>query len=261
VRSAQELLSSSPENDPYLEAARDRVTHLVYHIRQYYWLNLARLNEIHRYDVEEYGETAINKFNIYPDTIPDWLIDWLPQTSGYFVGNLGPGRIDYRFFSQGNLMAIVASLADETQSQAIMDLIEKRWSDLAGQMPMKLCFPALEGQDWRTLTGSDPKNVPWSYHNGGSWPFLLWLLTAAAQKTGRTQLAQQALDLARQRLPNDQWPEYYDSRNSRLIGRQARLFQTWTIAGFLSAQTLLEDPKQLQLITFDQELMVLACST
>lgn len=262
LRAAQELLPSSPENDPYLEAARDRVTHLAYHIRQYYWLNLARLNEIHRYDVEEYGETAINQFNIYPDTIPDWLIDWLPETSGYFVGNLGPGRIDYRFFSQGNLMAIIASLADETQSQAIMDLIEKRWRDLVGQMPMKLCFPALEGQDWRTLTGSDPKNVPWSYHNGGSWPFLLWLLTAAAQKTGRTQLAQQALDLARQRLPNDQWPEYYDSRNGRLIGRQARLFQTWTIAGFLSAQTLLEDPtKQLQLITFDQEPVVLSCST
>ena len=212
LRSAEELLPASPDNDPCLQAARvgrrpsrrHRVNHLTYHIRQYYWLNLSRLNEIHRYNVEEYGESAINKFNIYPDTIPDWLIAWLPENGGYFVGNLGPGRIDYRFFTQGNLMAIITSLANENQSQAIMDLLEQRWSDLVGQMPMKLCFPALEGQDWRTLTGCDPKNVPWSYHNGGSWPFLLWLLAAAAQKTGRTHLATQALDLARKRLPNDQ---------------------------------------------------------
>jgi len=259
LRSAEELLPASPDNDPCLKAARDRVNHLTYHIRQYYWLNLSRLNEIHRYNVEEYGEAAINKFNIYPDTIPDWLVEWLPETGGYFVGNLGPGRIDYRFFTQGNLMAIITSLANESQSQRIMDLLEQRWSDLVGQMPMKLCFPALEGQDWRTLTGSDPKNVPWSYHNGGSWPFLLWLLAAAAQKTGRTHLATQAFDLARQRLPNDQWPEYYDSRNGRLIGRQARKFQTWTIAGFLSAESLLENPKHLQLVSFPEEAMALAC--
>jgi hypothetical protein len=144
VRSAQELLSLSPENNPYITATNNRINHLAYHIREYYWLNLTRLNNIYRYDVEEYG-TAINKFNIYPDTIPQWLIEWLPETSGYFVGNLGPGRIDYRFFSQGNLMAVLTSLADETQSQAIMDLIEQRWDDLGGQMPMKLCFPALEG--------------------------------------------------------------------------------------------------------------------
>ena len=43
LRSALELLPSSPENDPYLKAARDRATHLAYHIRQYYWLNLATL--------------------------------------------------------------------------------------------------------------------------------------------------------------------------------------------------------------------------
>ena len=35
------------------------------------------------------------------------------------------------------------------------------------------------------ITGSDPKNTPWSYHNGGSWPTLLWQLTVACIKKNR----------------------------------------------------------------------------
>ena len=51
-------------------------------------------------------------------------------------------------------------------------------------MPVKICYPAVEGEHWRLQTGSDPKNVPWSYHNGGNWPVLLWAFVAAAVKTG-----------------------------------------------------------------------------
>jgi hypothetical protein len=35
---------------------------------------------------------------------------------------------------------------------------------------LKIVYPALEGHEWRTVTGFDPKNTRWSYHNGGSWP-------------------------------------------------------------------------------------------
>ena len=261
LRAAGELLVADGEDDTYVKAVRERTGHLAFHIRFYYWLNLEHLNEIYRYKVEEFGETAINKFNIYPDTIPDWLIQWLPEDGGYFAGNLGPALMDFRFFAQGNLMAIIASLASQEQSQAIMELIEQRWESLVGSMPMKLCFPAVEGRDWQLITGSDPKNIPWSYHNGGSWPFLLWELAGAAQKTGRTELAETALDIAAQRLVKDEWPEYYDAKNGRLIGKEARKFQTWTIAGFLAAQELLENPKNLELISFDEDFNVISCST
>ncbi len=99
------------------------------------------------------------------------------------MGNVGPGQIDFRFFGQGNLMAIVTSLTTEQQSQSILNLLEQRWQDLVGHMPLKICYPAVEGQDWRTITGSDPKNIRWSYHNGGNWPVLLWPLAVAAQKS------------------------------------------------------------------------------
>ena len=259
LRAASELLNTDEASD-IAAAVNERLAHLNFHIREYYWLDFERLNRIYRYKVEEFGVEAENKFNIYSDSIPGWLTEWIPANGGYFAGNFGPGRMDFRFFSQGNLLAIISSLATDTQAQAIMDLIEQRWEDLVGHMPMKIVYPALDGQEWRMFTGCDPKNTPWSYHNGGNWPFMLWLLAAAATKTGRKALAQKALELAGRRLHKDGWPEYYDGINGRLIGKQARQFQTWTIAGYLAAEELMANPDHLQIIGFDDDPRVLACA-
>lgn len=258
LRTARELLL--PGN-AYLQAVETRLNHLTYHVRQYYWIDLHRLNQIYRYKGEEFGDRATNRFNIYPETIPSWLIEWLSNTSGYLAGNLGPGQIDFRFFGLGNLLSIMTSFATGQQCQAIANLIEQRWQDLIGYMPFKICFPALEDQDWRIVTGCDPKNIPWSYHNGGSWPVLLWLLTAAMLKVGRDDLAHKALEVAEKRLLQDQWPEYYDGKTGKLIGKEARKYQTWTIAAFLVSKALLENPAHLDLITFDEDPNVDACLT
>jgi hypothetical protein len=252
LRIAQELLLSGDPGDVYRKAVEARLSHLTYHVRKHYWIDLPRLNEIYRYKGEEFGDMVINRFNIYPDTIPTWLIEWLPEHGGYLAGNVGPGQIDFRFFGLGNLMAIITSLATVQQSLAIMDLLEHRWQELIGYMPMKICFPAVEGQDWRTITGSDPKNIPWSYHNGGNWPVLLWFLTSAALKTGKVELAHKAVAIAEQRLSEDQWLEYYDGRNGRLVGKEARKYQTWTIAAFLVSKMLLENPNHLSLISLTE---------
>ncbi|MEM7581079.1 MAG: glycoside hydrolase 100 family protein, partial [Cyanobacteria bacterium P01_A01_bin.80] len=214
LRAARELLV--PE-DEYIDVIKERLGHLAYYLRLYYWLDVDRLNEIYRYKTEEYGIKAVNKFNIYPDAIPEWLKDWFPDEGGFFVGNLGPARMDFRFFSQGNLMAVIGQLASEEQSQSIIDLISVRWDSLVGRMPIKVCFPAIEGRDWEIVTGCDAKNTPWSYHNAGNWPFLIWLLTAASLKTDRSELAQFALETAAKRLCKDNYPEYYDGKNGRLI--------------------------------------------
>jgi hypothetical protein len=254
LRAAGELLLPNDSNNSCINSLNQRLQTLTYHVREYYWLDLKRLNEIYRYKGDEFGKKVANRFNIYAQSIPGWLTEWLPQTGGYLAGNLGPGRMDFRFFALGNLMAIVTSLASEKESQSIMNLIEQRWDDLVGYMPMKICFPALDGEEWRIITGCDPKNTPWSYHNGGNWPVLLCFLTAAALKTGRIELAQKAFDLAQNRLSQDRWPEYYDSKNARLIGKESKNYQTWTIAGFLVANDLIENPAHLALLSFDESL-------
>ncbi len=258
LKAAKEMLV--PEDEEYIEAVNERLGHLIFHIREYYWLDLERLNEIYRYDTEEFGLTALNKFNINPSSIPGWVSEWLPDGCGYFTGNVGPGRMDFRFFSQGNLLAILSSLANRKQANAILNLIEEQWDDLVGFMPMKLVYPALEGRDWEILTNFDQKNVPWSYHNGGNWPFTLWLLTAAAMKTGRKALAQKAMAIAEKRLPDMNWPEYFDGKNGRLVGKKSRFMQTWTIAGFLAAESMLSDPGKLDIVCFDDDPIAFACS-
>ncbi|MEO0409432.1 MAG: glycoside hydrolase 100 family protein, partial [Cyanobacteria bacterium P01_A01_bin.135] len=168
LRAAQDLLlPGAKRREVYMQVINQRLITLNRFIREYYWLDLRRLNDIYRYRGEEFGTEAVNKFNIYPDSIPLWLTEWMPERGGYLAGNLGPAQIDFRFYALGNLMAVIGSLASPKESHSIIDVIEQRWSDLVGYMPMKICFPAIEGDEWRILTGCDPKNAPWSYHNGG----------------------------------------------------------------------------------------------
>ncbi|WMV18984.1 hypothetical protein MTR67_012369 [Solanum verrucosum] len=44
------------------------------------------------------------------------------------------------------------------QATTVMDLIEGRWEEWIGEMPLKMTYPALEGHEWRIVTGFDPKN-------------------------------------------------------------------------------------------------------
>ncbi|GER37836.1 neutral invertase-like protein [Striga asiatica] len=253
LRSALVMLKHDTEGKEFIERIVKRLHALSYHMRSYFWLDFQQLNDIYRYKTEEYSHTAVNKFNVIPDSIPEWVFDFMPTKGGYFIGNVSPARMDFRWFALGNCVAILSSLATPEQASAIMDLIEERWEELVGEMPLKICYPAIESHEWRIVTGCDPKNTRWSYHNGGSWPVLLWMLTAACIKTGRPQIARRAIDLAESRLLKDSWPEYYDGKLGRFIGKQARKYQTWSIAGYLVAKMMLEDPSHLGMISLEED--------
>ncbi|KAA8539160.1 hypothetical protein F0562_025852 [Nyssa sinensis] len=250
---AREMLAPEDGSADLIRALCNRLVALSFHIREYYWIDLRKLNEIYRYKTEEYSYDAVNKFNIYPDQISPWLVEWMPNKGGYLIGNLEPGHMDFRFFSLGNLWSVVSSLATADQSHAILDLIEAKWADLVADMPFKICYPALEGQEWQIITGSDPKNTPWSYHNAGAWPTLLWQLTVACIKMNRPEIAAKAVEIAEKRISQDKWPEYYDTKRARFIGKQARLFQTWSIAGYLVAKRLLADPNAAKILITEED--------
>lgn len=255
LRASREMLAINPneENQNYISEIDHRVGHLVAHIRTYYWVDKGRLANMLTNETEEFGADTINKYNLYPASIPDWVLGWLGENDGYFAGNIGPGRMDFRFLTLGNLLSIMTSLADEDQQQKILNLIENRWDLLAAEMPMKVCCPALEGREWHIVTGADPKNSPWSYHNGGSWPFLLCFLAAVAVKTDRKLVTKGFLNAMATKLQLNDWPEYFDGRDGSLVGKEARKFQMWTIAGYITAYTLMENPKKASLLSFTNE--------
>ncbi|BAZ45102.1 neutral invertase [Chondrocystis sp. NIES-4102] len=252
LKCAKELLLDNTENNKIIQAIDNRLPLLNTYIQNNYWLDLKKLNDIYSYQCEEYGKNASNQFNIYSESIPyAELSEWLPKKGGYLVGNVGTSHLDCRFFTLGNLLSILSSLVMPKQGRIIMHTIDKKWDDLVGSMPMKICFPALTGRDWQILTGCDPKNRPWSYHNGGNWPVLLGFFVAAAVKMGRVDLVKKALKIATKRLSQDKWAEYYDGKNGRLIGKEARKKQNWTISSFLLAQELIDQPKYLDWICYD----------
>lgn len=250
LRAARELL---PGDHGLQAAVLQRLGELGHHVRRHYWLDAERLGVLYRFGVEQFGDDAYNRFNIYPDTIPTWSMRWLQQGGGYFVGNLGPARMDFRFFALGNLLAVAVGLATEAQGRALFELLEAHQEDLLGVVPMKLVHPALEGDAWRTTTGADPKNRAWSYHNGGSWPFLTWPLAQAGRRAGAPDWLRDAVARGADRLRCDDWPEYYDGPLGGLVGRHARLRQTWTAAGVLAAGELLGDPSAPDPFAFEPD--------
>jgi len=245
--SARQLLSCSGTETAMIGNLDIRIRSLRSYVRRHYWVDRQRLNQIHRFQSEEFGIDATNVLNVYPESIPDWMDGWLDMHSGYLVGNQGPGRVDFRFFTEGNLLAILFGLATSEESREIMSLFELHWDELIGEMPLKIVYPALAGKEWMLQTGSDPKNVAWSYHNGGNWPVLIWPFVGAAVRTGHTDMAERALALLSERIEADRWPEYYDGKRGGLIGRRANFYQVWSATGYIVAREVLEKPASCSL--------------
>ena len=148
-------------------------------LRQYllkhYWVTSKTMQVLRRRPTEQYGDNQYqNEFNVQPQVIPDWLQDWLENRGGYLIGNMRTGRPDFRFYSLGNSLASLFGLLTAPQQRALFRLVLHNRQHLMAQMPMRICHPPMGGVEWENKTGSDPKNWPWSYHNGGHWPSLLW---------------------------------------------------------------------------------------
>lgn len=78
-------------------------------------------------------------------------------------------------------------------------------------------------------------------------------LTVACIKMNRPEIAEKAVKLAERRISGDKWPEYYDTKRGRFIGKQSRLFQTWSIAGYLVAKLLLAKPNAAKILVNEED--------
>jgi glycogen debranching enzyme len=87
----------------------------------------------------------------------------------YYLPYLGFRALGEWFDSFGNLMAILAGVANQEQSDIILDFISRYALD---QWPVRSLTPVVRpgDPDWRSYYGS--LNLPHRYHNGGVWPFL-----------------------------------------------------------------------------------------
>ncbi|PHU09133.1 hypothetical protein BC332_20993 [Capsicum chinense] len=78
------LLLKQDEGRKFADRIIKRFHALSYHVSSYFWLDMKHLNDIHRYKTEEYSHTVVNKFNVLPDSLPNWVFDFMPSRGGYF---------------------------------------------------------------------------------------------------------------------------------------------------------------------------------
>jgi Alkaline and neutral invertase len=160
---------------------------------------------------------------------------WLPSkrillSSEYYLPYAGFRQVGEWFDSFGNLLAILAGVADQGRSGLILDFIAQH--GLAAH-PMKAIYPPVEpgDPDWRDYYGT--LNLPGQYHNGGIWPFLGGFYIAALVKMQRHDDAQAALlRLARLNLEGD-FNEWHHGRTAEPKGVHE---QAWSAGMFLYAR-------------------------
>ena len=253
--------------DQRLILTRQWVHDLRQFLLKHYWVTSKTMQVLRRRPTEQYGDNQHqNEFNVQPQVIPDWLQDWLENRGGYLIGNIRTGRPDFRFYSLGNSLGCLFGLLTAPQQRALFRLTLHNRDHLMAEMPMRICHPPMESLEWQNKTGSDPKNWPWSYHNGGHWPSLLWFFGSSILLHERRHPHADVLLMGQMKalleecywshlnqLPRQQWAEYFDGPTGTWVGQQSRTYQTWTIVGFLLLHQFLRvNPDDVLLLDLDE---------
>jgi glycogen debranching enzyme len=159
---------------------------------------------------------------------------WIPEkkylvAESYYLPYLAIRSAGEWFDSLGNLMAILAGVADATQADTILDFISRHQLNTP---PMRSLTPAVRpgDPDWRDYYGS--LNTPNHYHNGGIWPFIGGFYVAALVASGRHAAARLALDdLAKLNLRGD-FNEWHHGETGAPMGVK---YQAWSAGMYLFA--------------------------
>jgi len=152
---------------------------------------------------------------------------WLPvkkhlSDERYYLPYLGFRAVGEWFDSLGNLLAILAGVADEEQTGTIFDFIARHELD---RPPLFSLYPVVQpgDPDWRDYYGT--RNLPHHYHNGGVWPFIGGFYVAALVKAGRMDAAVVQLEKLTNLNLRGEFNEWYHGETVEPMGVQD---QAWS---------------------------------
>lgn len=160
---------------------------------------------------------------------------WMPEKryltgEQYYLPYLGFRSVGEWFDSFGNLLAILAGVADPRQTNIVLDFISRQSLDL---WPLRSLTPVVQpgDPDWRDYYST--LNSPHRYHNGGVWPFLGGFYVAALVKAGRTEMAAAALRRLADLNRRGQFNEWHHGETGEPLGARD---QAWSAGMFLFAR-------------------------
>jgi len=119
---------------------------------------------------------------------------WRNRRFPYFVPWEWKQEYGEWFDTAANCFAIAFGLADEDQTNSILDFIDEHKVD--EPYPVRTILPSIEpgARDWREYYRTEHGlNIPGQYHNGGVWPWVGGLYVAALVRAGRLERARDTL--------------------------------------------------------------------
>ena len=159
---------------------------------------------------------------------------WLPVklhliSEQYYLPYLGFRAAGEWFDTLGNLMAVLAGVADESRTATILDFIDRHG---LADAPIRSLTPAVHpgDPDWRDYYGM--LNLPDCYHNGGIWPFIGGFYVAALVKARRLDKAAEALDNLTVLNRKGEFNEWHHGQTLAPMGVTA---QAWSAGMYLFA--------------------------
>jgi glycogen debranching enzyme len=159
---------------------------------------------------------------------------WVPEKEHlpdeqYYLPYLGFRAVGEWFDSLGNLLAILAGIADERQSSAVLDFISCHSLHV---WPLRSLAPVVRpgDADWRDYYGM--LNLPHHYHNGGVWPFIGGFYIAALVKAGRGDAAAIALGNLAELNHSGEFNEWHHGETIEPMGVKN---QAWSAGMYLYA--------------------------
>jgi glycogen debranching enzyme len=146
------------------------------------------------------------------------------------------------FDAFGNCLAILLGIADEAKRERILTHAHAVGAD--APQPIKAFYPPIHpgDRDWREYFRSRNLNLPFQYHNGGSWPFLGGFYVAALRCAGWNERAETQLEALAEsnRLGKHvEWEfnEWHHGLSGRPMGHPQ---QAWSAAMYLYALDAVE---------------------
>lgn len=164
---------------------------------------------------------------------------WLPVKKylageQYYLPYVAFRAVGEWFDTFGNLLAILAGVADEKKTTAILDLIDRH---RMAEVPVRSLTPVIQpgDTDWRDYYSS--LNAPHCYHNGGIWPFISGFYIGALVKAGRLGQAKQAFERLTELNRSGEFNEWHHGETLEPLGVRA---QAWSAGMYLFAAECIE---------------------
>jgi hypothetical protein len=137
----------------------------------------------------------------------------------------------------GNVLAILAGLADEAATHRIIRAVRRARAN--DPYPVRaVCAPILEESIfWRPYMSRHRQNFAWQYHNGGIWPFVGAFWVIALAQAGLHAEAEAELVRVAQANALADWA-FTEWLHGRTLAPQGMTGQSWNAASFLLAHHL-----------------------